>query len=231
MDGQEMDSEMGNGANGGTDGPQDMEGLKMSPLGNYLLHRACDVVVMSSVVSLTWMDSNASFKSSFTNLVLVQKLITESLIKSTVEANFLLHHVLQALSYFGEHEQNQSRLLQLAVVLYEGVVHELGLEGAKRAFSEASGSDEQSWDLFEEKWIKPGREGKAHVPEKKKKEALKALLSRVIGKNIGQLHAQNKAEIKNLQPILFNRRKHERKVAFSSSETTEDIGLCRLFET
>ncbi|KAI1295581.1 Exportin-5 [Halotydeus destructor] len=196
--------------------------------GNVLLHANLETVIFPSVVSLTWLDSGINHKSCLLNIVLLGKLFNDNVFKTKDEVGFYLRHVITALNYFGEHDQNQSRLLKLALILYEGI-SKLGMEDAKQAFHEASGSSVHQWKGFEDRLIKPGlSEARTKVPEKKKKDALRLLMDPVIGKSLGQLHAQNKDEIKNLQPFLFRRRKGF-DVA-DSSLNSQDVGLCRLFD-
>ena len=154
---------------------------QMTQAGSYLLQFNTSVIVQCSIVSVTWLDSLASHKASLINLVLVNKLMNENLIKTRDEVCFYLKHILIALSYFGEHEQNQARLLQLVLALYEGVVNKIGFDDVKSGFYEVSGCSAESWSAFEVKLIKPNAAGKNQSSEKKKKEALKCLLSSVIG--------------------------------------------------
>ncbi|RWS27671.1 exportin-5-like protein [Leptotrombidium deliense] len=162
-----------------------------SNLGELVLRRMPDVLIIASAVSLTWMDSIVSNKSAVLNCYLFRKLIGDNAIKTVDEASFLFQQVLTALSFFGEHEQNQTILLQLILVLYEGIIMRLPDVGFKLKLSEISGESKEKWDNFEEKWMKPFA-GRAPITEKRKKEALKSLLSSVIGVSfIAQLYIVN----------------------------------------
>ncbi|RWS04599.1 exportin-5-like protein, partial [Dinothrombium tinctorium] len=193
-----------------------------SPLGIFLLQRMPDVFIIANAVLMTWLDSIVSYKSAVINSILFKQLISENFIKTSEEAIFLFQQVLTALSFFGEHEQNQSILLQLMLILYEGLVFQLKIMGVKEKLSEITGQKIDNWDALEEKWAKMAASGRASNLDKKKKESLKALLKSVIGKNIGQLYRRNIDEIRNLRPIIFSRRKHEIEL--------EQIDLCKLFD-
>lgn len=161
---------------------------EMTEAARYLLAVNASLVVQCSTGTLTWLDSTTNHKSAYINVVLVNKLVNDNLITTRDEVRFYLRHILIALSYFGEHEQNVSRLLQLTLVLFEGAVNRIGSEETKAAFTEETtlscGCSAESWNEFETKMIRPSTANKKQVPDKKKKEALKCLLSAVIGVNV-----------------------------------------------
>lgn len=195
--------------------------VKFSELGNFVLQRLPDLFITTAAVSLTWLDSYTCLKSSQLNLVLVKKIINERMITNLEAANFLLQQVLNSLTYFGEHEQNQASLLQLTLTLYEGVIKN-GFVDVKQRLSEITGSSKQQWDNFDEKWIFQN----AKIPEKKRKEALRKLLGNIIGRNIGQYHKYTQSEIKNLRPVFSNRQKLKCK----ENVRIEIFELCSLFD-
>ena len=148
----------------------------ITQLGKYLLQNRTNLIVMTIAKSVCWRDSSTSIKSSSLNLVLFEKLIQENLIKSVEGAMFLFEQILKGLSIFGEHEHNQSSLLQLMLILYDGSINKLGFNLITAKLAELCGPNLESWQKYEEKFI-----SKSNVNEKRKKEELKKLLDHVIG--------------------------------------------------
>lgn len=161
----------------------DNDAVRLSDAGSFLIQGSLEALTTTTIVSITWLDSITSHKAALISLVLLDKLVSEDLIRSKDAVRFFLKHIITALNYFGEHDQNQARLLQLVLALYEGVVIKRGIEEAKLGFYEASGRDAESWKSLEETLQKPpGPVGtRTTVSEKKKRDALKALLGTVIG--------------------------------------------------
>ena len=160
----------------------------ISELGSYLLTTYPTEIIYSTAKSLSWLDTTISLKTCNLNAILMKKIINDNMIKSESAVYFLFDQLLTALSYFGEYEQNQSILLHLMLILYEGVAVELGFDSIKSKLSEITGTDLKDWNDFHEKLIK-NKETKDKIlyTEKRKKEFLKRLVSQVIGVSIQQL--------------------------------------------
>lgn len=147
----------------------------ISDLGRFLLQNNLNTIVLMSVVPLSWMDSVVSLKAALINQPLMEQLMREMVIKSREEIEFYLHHLFLALTYFDENDQNQTRILQLVLTLFEGMIRNQMGDEAKSPFWDLSHSQKVSWDHFEDSIRnKP-------LSDRKKRETLKILLKRVIG--------------------------------------------------
>jgi exportin-5 len=151
----------------------------ISELGNYLLQTIPNLIIVFVAKSLSWLDTTLSIKTSQLNLLVLEKIIKDGMIRSEDGVYFLFEQIITALSYFGEHEQNQSILLQLMLILYEGITLKLGFNSIKLKLSEISGSDIREWNDFDDKLIKS--KAKLHFNDKKKKDLLRKMLFNVIG--------------------------------------------------
>jgi len=158
------------------------DNVNISELGSYLLNVIPNVIIVTVAKSLSWLDTTLSLKTAQLNLILIQKIINDGMIKSEEGVCFLFEQIITALSYFGEHEQNQSILLQLMLILYEGITLKLGFSSVKLKLSEISGSDIKQWNDFDEKLIQS--KAKVHMTDKKKKDMLRKMLSLVIGVSV-----------------------------------------------
>lgn len=199
---------------------------KLSDLGLFAINNLLNVITMTIFISLTWLDSLASLKAAFICTPLLKKLITEDIIKNVSEVEFFLDKILKAFSYFGEHDHNQAVYLQLFLIIYEGLVSKPSFQIIKPSLAAICGCDLQKWNEFELKWINAAPKVRTATFEKKRREALKRLLSLIIGKNIGQLGKKDKDESIKLPPL---RRK---KVSKSSTDEWSNcsLDLCNLFE-
>ena len=160
--------------------------LNISEFGNYLLNAFPNAIIYPTAKSLSWLDTNISLKTSQLNAVLIRKIINDNMIQSESAVYFLFEQLLTALSFFGEHEQNQSILLHLMLTLYEGIAIKLGFNSIKSKLSDITGTPLKDWDDFDQKLIKNiESKDKIIYTEKRKKEFLKKLVSQVIGVSIG----------------------------------------------
>ncbi|CAG2108737.1 unnamed protein product [Medioppia subpectinata] len=198
----------------------DVFDTNISELGNYLLNTIPNVIIYPTAKALSWLDSNTALKTSHLNAVLIRKIIKDQMIRTEDAIFFLLEQLINGLSYFGEHEQIQSILLDLILILYEGIAIKLGFSAIKVSLSEMSGSDINEWNHFEDKLINCQ---KIKFTDKKKKELLRKLVSPLIGKNIGQLYKHKNIEIKNLKPIFYT------KSSRINNSVEDDVSLCLLF--
>lgn len=160
----------------------------ISELGNYLLSAYPNAIIYPSAKSLSWLDTTISLKTCNLNALLIKKMIDDNMIQSETAVYFLFDQLLSALSFFGEHEQNQSILLHLMLILYEGIAIRLGFDSLKLKLSQITATDLKDWDDFHQKLIKNNEtKDKILFTDKRKKEFLKRLVSQVIGvsSNIG----------------------------------------------
>ena len=156
---------------------------QISDMGRFLLQHNLKDIVFMTIVPLTWMDSVVVQKATLVNQPLIEYLMREMIIKSREETQFYLHHLFSTLSSFDENDQNQARILQLILTLYEGLVRNQMGEDTKSPFWDLSRTDRGSWLQFEENLIKScvNNKKKVALSDRKKREALQQLLKHVIG--------------------------------------------------
>jgi exportin-5 len=156
------------------------EPVLMSNLGNHLIQSMPNLFIISSAKTLSWLDTNVSLKSCQLNSTIFKKIIQENLIQSEDGANFLFEQILKGLNYFGEHDQNQAILLHLMLVLYENVVIKYGFYSVKVKLAELCECQVKVWDDFDAKFliVPPNKQ---IIPEKRKKDRLKQIVSPLIG--------------------------------------------------
>jgi hypothetical protein len=141
---------------------------------------------------LTWIDSIISLKACIICRPLLKELLNHGVISSADDVSFLLHNLFHSLKLFGESDGNQSSLLHLILMLYEGLVKNNEPDSVKAPFWLLSQSHQSQWTNFEKTFISSdgcvdglqaltSHTKGVKVTDKKKKEALKSLLSNVIG--------------------------------------------------
>lgn len=149
----------------------------ISELGKFLLNRNLNKIVCMSVSTLSWIDSNILFKSVVINQVILEFLIENQLIQSKEEISFYIHHLLTGLSFMSGDEQNQPAFLTLFLTLY---THSKSVNN-ENLFWNASVIDPTQWQVLDLTLKKLDEGKKTAGTERKKREALKTVLSPVIG--------------------------------------------------
>lgn len=180
----------------------------------------CSTVVMAVFNALHWSDTNASLKALQLSMPLLKLMFEHGLVRDEGSAAYLLRCVLLGLQVLGEHDINQTLLVSLGLALYQAA--RPLFPGLCTTLLQIPGCTPEALEAFESKLQPPG-DGKV-LPEKKKKELFKRLISPIIGKNIGQ---QFKAaiQIMNLPP-MFRPRKM---VVEEDGSAEENAGLPALF--
>lgn len=151
--------------------PTDEE--RLSLLGIHFLKQVPDLIYMTATL-MTWLDSVISMKATTLTIKIVDKLAEDEIIKTSNAISYIIKQILIALGYFGEHDQNQALLLNLFIKLYENYVLQNNFRDIKSQLVEYSGKNIRNWNTYEEKFLK-------NANPKKKREAIKNLLSNVIG--------------------------------------------------
>lgn len=149
----------------------------ISELGKFLLNRNLNRIVCMIVSSLSWVDSNVLFKSITINQVLLEFLIENQSIQSREEISFYIHHLLTGLSFMSEDEQNQPSFLTLFLTLYG---HSKSVNN-ENLFWNLPAMDPNQWKALDLTLRKLDHGKKSAGMERKKREALKSVLSPVIG--------------------------------------------------
>lgn len=157
----------------------------------------CSPVVMAVFNALHWSDTAASFKALQLSMPLVKLMFENGFVRDEGSAAYLLRCVLMGLQVLGEHDINQTLLVSLGLAVYQAA--RPLFPGLCTTLLQIPGCTPEALEAFETQLHPPG-DGKA-LPEKKKKEIFKRLISPIIGKNIGQ---QFKAaiQIMNLPPMF-----------------------------
>lgn len=150
--------------------------IHLSPICRHLIQKHLISLVSMTVGALIWSDSLVNQRFVLVNKLLLKELIEMRLISTVDDVSFIVHHVFLALRLFGESEQNQSALLQLTLVVYEQLAKNYG-DDMRAPFSRLSQSQESGWAKFHQTLIQPSVSGTAIVNDKKKKDALRSLLS------------------------------------------------------
>lgn len=150
----------------------------ISELGKFLLNRNLNKIVCMSVSTLSWIDSNVLFKSIVRNQVLLEFLIENQLIQSKEEISFYIHHLLTGLSFMSEDEQNQPAFLTLCLTLYR---HSKNVNNENPFQWNSPVMDPTQWQVLDLTLNKLDQGKKTAGVERKKREALKNVLSPVIG--------------------------------------------------
>lgn len=182
----------------------------------------CPYVVMSVFSALQWHDTVACMKALALASPLLKQMLQENVILDEGGAGYVLHGILKGLQTHGEHDLNQAHLVSLALQAYEALG--AAFPGIVNVMLTIPGCTLQKLQAFEEK-VRPGPTGKT-VPEKKRKELFRTLVSPIIGRNIGQQFRAS-IEILNLPPIF----KPRRRMAVDDDDAPEDTadGLATLF--
>ncbi|KAH7971896.1 hypothetical protein HPB52_003661 [Rhipicephalus sanguineus] len=164
-------------------------------------------------------DSSAATISAFGATVLKTEMFENGFVRDEGSAAYLLRCVLMGLQVLGEHDINQTLLVSLGLAVYQAArplfpglcttllqipgctpeaLEPTTMTGSNTVLLSANFRN-INMQAFETQLHPPG-DGKA-LPEKKKKEIFKRLISPIIGKNIGQ---QFKAaiQIMNLPPMF-----------------------------
>ncbi|XP_077522444.1 exportin-5-like protein Ranbp21 [Amblyomma americanum] len=180
----------------------------------------CSTVVMAVFNALHWSDTAASFKALQLSMPLLKLMFEHGVVRDEGSAAYLLRCVLLGLQVLGEHDINQTLLVSLGLALYQAA--RPLFPGLCATLLQIPGCTPEALEAFESK-LQPPADGKA-LPEKKKKDLFKRLISPIIGKNIGQ---QFKAaiQIMNLPPMF----RPQRMVVEEDGSASENTGLPALF--
>lgn len=146
---------------------------KLSILGIFILKQLPNVIFMTATL-MTWLDSTISLKATILTIKIIDKLDDDEILKQSNAIEYLINKILIALGFFGEHEQNQALLLNLFIKIYENYVVKFNFHNIKTQLINYSGYNIRNWNNYDEKVMNNGT-------TKKKKEAIKNLLSNVIG--------------------------------------------------
>lgn len=178
----------------------------------------CSPIVMAVFNALHWSDTAASFKALQLSMPLLKVMFEHGFVRDEGSAAYLLRCVLMGLQVLGEHDINQTLLVSLGLALYQAA--RPLFPGLCTTLLQIPGCTPEALEAFESKLQPPG-DGKA-LPEKKKKDLFKRLISPIIGKNIGQ---QFKAaiQIMNLPPMF-----RPQKMAVED-DVVDNAGLPTLF--
>ncbi|XP_070377892.1 exportin-5-like [Dermacentor albipictus] len=179
----------------------------------------CSPIVMAVFNALHWSDTAASFKALQLSMPLLKVMFEHGFVRDEGSAAYLLRCVLMGLQVLGEHDINQTLLVSLGLALYQAA--RPLFPGLCTTLLQIPGCTPEALEAFESKLQPPG-DGKA-LPEKKKKDLFKRLISPIIGKSIGQ---QFKAaiQIMNLPPMF-----RPQKMAVEEDDAVANAGLPTLF--
>lgn len=177
-----------------TEGPRDTTGqrnnqqqqdaLRISLLGLNLLSARPDFVIIVMASTLNWSDSALNTKSIVVNTQLLKHILSDNLIKTMDEAALLFGNIITSLGMFGEHEQNLSGLLQLFYILYENLSKKIS--NFHLHLEKITTISSATFKRFDEDNLK--------LSEKNRKIAVRKLLDKLIGKNIGQVYKLEKSD-------------------------------------
>lgn len=183
----DMDTET-NDAVGNSDSTKGTDIL--SDLGSKLtsIHRPLFIPIVAGM--LLWLDSVVVCKACLIMRHLVKELVDQKLITSKSDVSFLLEHLFTALKDADiDADGIVSIVILLISMLFEGVCSMQQKNSTSEIFSlkepfwQISNTNQRDWEAFESKYIKPALKGNVKINEKKKKDALKSLLSNIIGSN------------------------------------------------
>lgn len=176
-------------------------------------------LVITVFMGLNWMDTPTCNKCILLAYPLLRQLVAEKKMVSVAAFHFY-RCILMSLQYEGQYEGTLSLLLSLGLQTYELLcplfpeLHTLMLE--------IPNCEEEALKAFEDKIFSC----KPNMPDKKKKEAYKRLVSEAIGKHIGE-RFKREIQYQSL-PILF--RKQRCKTQALDEVEHKDVGLCDLFK-
>lgn len=179
----------------------------------------CSSVVMAVFNALHWSDTAASFKALQLSMPLLKLMFEHGFVRDEDSAAYLLRCVLMGLQVLGEHDINQNLLVSLGLALYQAA--RPLFPGLCATLLQIPGCTREALEAFELKLQPPG-DGKA-LPEKKKKDLFKRLISPIIGKNIGQ-QFKVAIQIMNLPPMF-----RPQKMAVDEEDAMSNAGLPALF--
>lgn len=152
--------------------------LSLSPAWPHVIRSHLSTVVSMVVGALTWPDSQVNLRAALTNRLVLKEMLEKRLISTVDDVSFLVHHILFSMRLFEENDSNQTALLQLTLVVYEGLAKSYS-EDMRAPFWQLSQTPVSEWHKFHQTLIEPSISGKAVVTDKKKKEALKSLLATI----------------------------------------------------
>ena len=150
----------------------------LSKLGTFVLEKLPEMLPVTYSM-ITWLDSNLSIRANSLAIILTQKMLSANAIALSNDANYLFSQIMTALGFFGEHDQNLALLLQIFIILYEGLLPKAGFEDVRSNLIQFCGGNLRSWLSFEENCLKPSDSN--DLSYKRKKETLRKLLDNVIG--------------------------------------------------
>jgi hypothetical protein len=151
----------------------------LSPIGRHVIQYHLNAIVSMTVGSLIWPDSLVNQKVVRVNKVLLNEILELRLISSAAQVSFIVNHIFRALRLFGESEENRAALLQLTLVFYEQLLAKSYGDDMRDPFWQLSQSQQSEWVTFSQSLIQPSG-SLAAASEKKKKDALRSLLSNVV---------------------------------------------------
>lgn len=149
----------------------------ISQLGMFLLNLHLNKIVCMLLSSLSWIDSNVLFKSISINQVILDFLIENQSIQSQEEISFYIHHLLTGLSFINDDEQNQTAFLTICLTLYQHCKN----IGKENLFWNSPLIDNSQWQALNLQLEKLDKGKRTAGTERKKREALRKVLSPVIG--------------------------------------------------
>ena len=167
----------------------------ISEIGRFLLHHNLQSWTTMSFGQLTWVDSAVSLKASKTCYPILKELLVQGVICSAEDVSFILHHIFLALKLFGESEQNKASLIDLLLILFEGLIKNNAVDAVKAPFWLLSQTDESQWLKFQKTFISDptinssvsSTAFKGKVSDKRKRDAIKTLLDNLIGVSLALL--------------------------------------------
>lgn len=178
----------------------------ISDLGSLLLRsdKTCQPLVLTVLGALSWIDSNASLKSSYLVGPIVRNLMAENSLNGEMAAH-IMAAVLNALNLHGQHESNQGTLLTLGAQMYEIL---------RPTFPEVLGVMQQipgvnPVDLQKLDERISGSTSKGNKVEKVKKDLFKKITGTLIGRSVGQLF-KKEVKIADLPRIIISKKKEDK---------------------
>lgn len=224
----ENDWEMGEGADKSNHSHNSSD-ESFSEIGDYLMKNVASASFMTSMCfkCLTWLESDISCKAASLCHTLLERLITNGLIRSDNDVWIFLISLIKALNYFGEYEVNEAAYLNIILLLYETVVIPLSLDSIRQKLAETCECDLSKWLDFESNFLKKPPNQPPEKPtaskSRAKREAIRRLLDPVIGKSVSCL---GKRAVKYEGPRFLALKRSNNKSDIFSDDT---LNLCQLF--
>ncbi|KAJ8046032.1 Exportin-5 [Holothuria leucospilota] len=184
----------------------------------------CQSIIFCVYSAMSWNDTLASIRSANLAGILLPQIFEKPLLPQAAAQLFTA--VLKGLNVHGQHDAGKSSLLIRSLQHYELLRPKFKcVEDVLCSIPDVSAKDV---DVFTKRFICKGPTAKP-LPEKKKKEAFKKLVSGVIAKPVGQMF-KREVHIQNLPP-LYRPPKLKAAPVDSLSASSEDQVLVALFGT